>query len=411
MSELILSPEQFKIVDQIYAWYLDATESPRTDNQFLTLGGYAGTGKTTIIRFFIEMINNDASCVAYTGKAASVLTTKLPKGMLATTIHRLIYAIYEETDPITNKRRMRFQRKDIATIKADCKSVLIIDEASMVNERIWKDLLSLKVPILAVGDHGQLPPIEGKFNLMETPQLKLETIHRQAEGNTIIDLAHAIRSGSNKNFGQYAPNVSFIEGEIALNNLLESPKVLNSIYNGKTIMLSWRNTTRKKYNLLIRERLGFKGTLIAGEKIIGLRNNYNTGVINGIVYNVEEVKQTLSRQVELRTPKGNLRKNAHIEEVLELTINDGSNISEVKAYAGQFGKHKTEYPSLWDKDEVDLMDYAYCLTTHKAQGSQADIAIVLVERGMSFAFDRDTYKRWLYTAITRASKHLIIVKL
>ena len=57
----------------------------------------------------------------------------------------------------------------------------------MVNEDIFKDLLSYNIPIIAVGDHVQLAPIEGMFNLMEKPQLRLENIHRQEENNPIMN--------------------------------------------------------------------------------------------------------------------------------------------------------------------------------------------------------------------------------
>ena len=71
--------------------------------------------------------------------------------------------------------------------------LIIVDEASMVDDMMIRDLRSFGVPILAVGDHGQLPPVGGVGSLMKNPNLRLEQIHRQAEGNPIIALSKMMR--------------------------------------------------------------------------------------------------------------------------------------------------------------------------------------------------------------------------
>jgi len=130
---------------------------------------------------------------SYTGRAAQNLKNKLVEQNALTwrdtisTIHGLIY------DPIenTNKEIVGWERKD--ELDTD---LIIVDEASMVDSNIWMDLLSYKIPIVAVGDHGQLPPINGNFNLMANPQLLLTEIHRQAKNNPIIQVSiHARNTG------------------------------------------------------------------------------------------------------------------------------------------------------------------------------------------------------------------------
>src|SRR5688572_5564127 len=133
--------------------------------QYVTLGGYAGTGKTTLISLIRKELHTSNKLIkvgfaSYTGKAARVLKTKLkeassiyPQDSVGT-IHSLIYS------PITNDRQeiIGWQKKD--EIDRD---LIIIDEASMVDELIWNHLISYKTPIIVVGDHGQLPPIAGNF--------------------------------------------------------------------------------------------------------------------------------------------------------------------------------------------------------------------------------------------------------
>ena len=158
---------------------------------FITLGGYAGTGKTTLLAILRQKIHQQNANVkvafcAFTGKAALVLSGKLEaqgsiyKGDRVSTIHSLIYEVKtDKKGKITGWKRKPELELDL----------IIIDEASMITETIWNDLLSFGIPIIAVGDHGQLPPINGNFNLMGEVDLYLEQIHRQARTSPIITLS------------------------------------------------------------------------------------------------------------------------------------------------------------------------------------------------------------------------------
>src|SRR5262249_13888327 len=142
---------------------------------YLTIGGYAGTGKTTLICRLAEMWP-DAAVVTFSGKAASVL---VEKGVAkARTIHSLIYI------PLRGARGkgVRFQRRH--TLPGV--SVIIVDEASMINDELYDHLMTFRLPVLFVGDPGQLEPIGSKFNLMCNPHITLNEIHRQARENPIL---------------------------------------------------------------------------------------------------------------------------------------------------------------------------------------------------------------------------------
>src|SRR5262249_58694638 len=139
-----------------------------SDRQVQTLGGYAGTGKTTCIRELSRLRPGFGVC-AFTGKAAAILRRKGIGD--ATTIHGLIYI----REDIAGELSFRLRPKPSEDV-----SGFIVDESSMVAEQVYKDLLSFGLPCIFVGDHGQLEPVADKFNLMHRPDFTLEPTHRNA---------------------------------------------------------------------------------------------------------------------------------------------------------------------------------------------------------------------------------------
>ena len=170
--------------------------------QYITLGGYAGTGKTTLIAALRKVLtaNMPATKVgfaAFTGKAALVLKSKLVQdkilrpGDSISTLHSLMY--YSETG---KGDVLKWRKRDL--LKVD---IIIVDEASMVSEDIWNDLLSFGKPVLAVGDHGQLPPIGNNFNLMLDPEIKLDKKATEVKMGTTIELDVNPKAGKKGNQG------------------------------------------------------------------------------------------------------------------------------------------------------------------------------------------------------------------
>lgn len=374
-----LTDEQTKIHDAML-------DFARMGGTYMTVGGYAGTGKTTLLAKVLEtlqMTDNPPVVVfcCYTGKAASVLRGKLKdagiwrENMYVGTIHGLIY----EPD-IAGGIIIGWHR--VESIAAD---LIVVDEASMVNEEIWKDLRSYGVPIIAVGDHGQLPPIQGAFNLMEKPDYKLEKIHRQAEDNPIIKLSMIARVEGEIKSGMHGTGVWKTSGK--------NDAILDRVKNLKeTLFLCGTNRTRRSINKAVRERFGFKGdTPQNGEKVICLRNNREEGIFNGMQGKVVSIKPISKFWYQAKI---------HMEDRADYS---GRVLKE------QFGAERTiqEHESIEQKDLKDLFDFGYCLTVHKAQGSEAE-SVVLFEERFSQSTD-DQWRRWLYTAVTRARKYLMIV--
>src|SRR3989344_51769 len=252
-------------------------------DQFITLGGYAGTGKTTLIAILRKLLYKDdmklkVGFASYTGKAARVLRTKLVEQKAISkkdsvgTIHSLIYS------PVVNDKQEieGWKRKDVL----EC-NLIIIDEASMVDGEIWEHLLRYEIPIIAVGDHGQLPPIKGSYNLMEKPHIVLEHIHRQAEANPIIGLSIQAREHGHVRQGVYSEKVKKYTPEDA-DFQLEMDEVLQN-FSPKTLILCGYNHTRKKLNNHIRLEQGIETEEPSvGDRVICLRNNHEKGIANGM---------------------------------------------------------------------------------------------------------------------------------
>lgn len=354
-----LSEDQRVCVDAIIAW---RDSRPSGPTQTLTLGGYAGSGKTSVISYLVDIWSCTA-VAAFCGKAAHVLRSK---GVEATTIHALIY----DCSPGPNGQ-MRFTRKDYL----DHVKLIIIDEASMIDHVLLQDLLAFNLPILFVGDHGQLEPIGTNPGLMTNPTLRLEKIHRQAENNPILRLATAFREG------RPVPYWDDPEGRLSVRPREE----FESLINPQTQMICGFNKSRHAINRICRRMLGFGNELVVpGDRLICLRNNYIWNIFNGQQVTVAEV-ETEGRHT------------------LDVTIQtDDGRVLTIPTWKKQYGAELVGHMS--DK-ETALMDYGYGITAHKSQGSEMDSVLVLDE--ISSKWDA---RRWRYTVTTRAKERLIYCK-
>jgi exodeoxyribonuclease-5 len=358
------SPEQDAALKAVDRWLKEGRP------QVFRLFGYAGVGKTTLARHIAENAGGDVAFAAFTGKAAHVMRQKGCAG--ATTIHALIYRPADEGE----EGELLFSlRPDAPASKAD---LIIIDECSMVDEELGKDLLSFGKPVLVLGDPAQLPPVRGGGFFTEAePDFMLTEIHRQAADNPIIRLSMDIREGREPDGGGDGLRL-LSRHEISPEDILAADQVLVGT-----------NRTRKRFNERIRELKGHSDpTPEAGEKLVCLRNNRKKGLLNGGIWLVASRKAQRA---------GRARMSVAPEEGGRPV-----NISVPAAFFTE-GPESVPFPLRRGADEFD---YGYALTVHKAQGSQWN-AIVLFDE--SYAF-RDHRARWLYTAVTRAAERLTIVR-
>jgi len=379
-----------------------------------TIGGYAGTGKTYLIGDIRQKLSkmlprlNVAFCT-FTGKASSVLSSKLedikavgPYDYVGT-IHRLIYKPRTRYDgQLKAHVIVGWVLKEWDEVSYD---LLIIDEASMVSKEIWDDLRTFEIPVIAVGDHGQLGPVsDNPFNLMKKPDHILTEIHRQAQNSPIIKLSQIARN----------------EGTIPFNTIFSyNPAVLKVPWNSSTAKKIWDNlkldedvmvicgfnATRNYINRMIRKRMGYaKVEPYPGERIVCLKNNRDLGIMNGQTGTVyflmpEKYKNTYRLTFQLDGS----------EDFIE-AFTDGKTFDQVTytIYTDKERMRKMHgYATKNNLGGINHFDYGYCISVHKSQGSEWD-KIILFEQRNRYQDDQQ-YARWLYTAVTRAKTKLLII--
>jgi exodeoxyribonuclease-5 len=410
LADLTLTDEQTAAIDSVCDWLPSALHNGRT---FFRLGGLAGTGKTTILPHIVKRLGiseDHVAFAAYTGKAARVMKRKGARR--SSTIHGLIYDLEESVKKKGGKQELKFVKREFLESKP---VMIVVDEASMVSEEIHKDLLTFRVPVLYVGDFGQLPPVQtggSDFNLMEEKGLdaKLSTIHRQAAGNPIIRVAMAVREGDR------IPRRS----ECGRFMRMDRDDVPDRTLRSADQVITGKNVTRTRLNGIIRALKGFDGELPErGDRLVLLRNNYPLGVVNGqqmfctedaYRYDVLTARTKCVEdwawedyvRLELQVGKENL----DIATLLSMDIPAGVEVRHLPLALRCFADPGFE-ETPFEFDERIMADYAYAITAHKAQGSEWS-RVLLWDDGFGLGRSReDTRRRWLYTAITRASDRLV----
>lgn len=394
-----LSPLQARAYDLVQSWYNDDS-SP----QVFRLFGFAGTGKSTIANTLVSGIDGLVLFGTFTGKAAAVLRKK--GNQTAQTIHSMIYRVLRpdksriqdmmkqiEDAPASDVAKLKEQlielnrprfrlldENDDDDIDAPIfsASLIVVDEVSMVNEEMGKDLLSFGIKILVLGDPFQLPPVsgEGYFTNAE-PDFLLDEIHRQAADSPIIQLATTVRKGGSLRYGVYGTSVVKGRATLRPDEMLRADQVLVG-----------RNATRSGRNSIMRQLLGYRDPFpVPGDRLICLKNDSKLGLFNGIMYRVLE--RNAGRWIEMRL------QDADQPDKDSILVNAHSEVFQ--------GKSLAEMP-WWQRKLAQEFDYAYAVTVHKYQGSQADNVILENE---SYCF-REHAKRWLYTGITRAADRITV---
>ena len=372
------APQQDEALKAVSRWLKEGRQP------VFRLFGYAGTGKTTLARYFAEHVDGEVLFAAFTGKAAQVLRTRGASN--AKTIHSLIYRprgeeeVADEETGKTSIAPMFSINRQSPVAKA---ALIVIDECSMVDEQLGKDLMSFGTPILVLGDPGQLPPVSGGgFFTDQEPDYLLTDIHRQAQDNPIIQIAMDVREGKEIPYGEYGKARVISKNEVTQSLVLDADQVLVGT-----------NRTRRRYNQRLRELKGFSAQYPqSGDKLVCLRNDPAKGLLNGSLW------QVMSSSKETVKPGINLMIRPEDDDM-------DRGAAKIKLLKAAFEEPDTEIP--WStKKRYDDFDYGYALTVHKAQGSQWNDVVLFDE---SWAF-RDSRERWLYTGITRAADSLTIVR-
>lgn len=343
-------------------WALDADAEPQTK----ILAGPAGTGKTHLIAAIVDSLKDklDVAVSSVTGKAVAVLRNKGIKS--AQTLHSLLY------NPVEVNGQLEF--RPVVSIPYD---LVIVDESSMISSDLLRDLLYHKVKVLFVGDPAQLEPIGDNPNLMEEPDIVLTEIHRQAKGSPIIQFATILRGGG------YLHN-GFKYGTMGDLKILPHNYLDEHLFSVDQVICGF-NKTRHSLNARIREYHKRTGQLAVGERLICLKNNRTKGVYNGMMLTVDSFRESaFSKSTWIVTGTDEL----------------GTVFNDLPVSKKAFGADLS-FDAFKDK-EVTYWDYGYCITAHKAQGSQWKSVLVLEELAQGW-----NPPRWRYTACTRAQEKLV----
>lgn len=350
------------------------------------------TGKTEVARHIAARLGGDVAFCAPTGKAALVLRNR---GVPASTVHSLIYRplgvsqrmLEEAQRKLGDAERRGNQRLSLALRAEITKliemvnspkfvlrekeevgpySAIVVDESSMVGEEMLTDLMSFGIPVLALGDPAQLPPVKATTPLAEVgyrPTVMLTQMHRFALESPINRLATEVRLARNpRAISSWLPEGSGV-------NMVRTFLFTDEQAAG---LLAWdqvlcgRNATRIRLNAQLRSIKGLPHNELDDEdRMICLRNDPQHDLVNGEQYTVKELAANDVPERMITSVEG------------------------------------------WTAENVrPQFAFGYVSTVHKAQGSEWDNVVIFDE---SQIFRQDDWK-WLYTGITRAAKAVCVVR-
>ena len=390
-----------------------------------SLAGAAGTGKTTLMREVLAQWGGGVLLLAPTGKAARRLSEVT--GCDAQTVHSALYGSVEEQRDERGRERLAFgERKGLVA------GLVVVDEASMVSAALAADLRAAcragGTPLLWVGDHEQLPPVEGERGVdLDNATAVLSVVHRQALESPVLDLATHVREGKGAAFSRWTDDAgdcsrtTITSVDTAVAWAEEAP--------ADRVLLTWTNRVRQQANRLTRERRGLPARgLVAGERIVVTYNQHALGVMNGETFTVTRVEpcpdltDALERPIVWAWLEGMSRPVLLCPEAFDAQLAPGTS---------ERAHNRAIWAPLWKTDRADILPvmqragwgwddlrlwrdrcakrvvqatYAYCLTAHKAQGSQyPEVGFVSCPSLRGYE-DRDFTRRLFYTGITRAER-------
>ncbi len=440
----------------VVLYHLAAFLLSQKENPTYILRGYAGTGKTSLVKTLVRTlpaIGMRYVLMAPTGRAAKVLSNYT--GQNASTIHRKIYQAM--TYPDGSIRIARAENKYKHTL-------FIVDEASMIGEQkefggssLLDDLLSYVFSgedcrLLLIGDTAQLPPVESN----ESPALncdylksqfpitaatyELTEVKRQALESGILYNATDIRELLSQNLYEYALPIFHLQGFDDIQKI--EPETFEemlhnafaNISDNEAVIVCKSNKRANMFNQAIRGRiLNIEGEIATGDKLMVVKNNYFWAEGNNTISFIANGDMA------------EIRKIKHFEDMygfrfadVELSFTDYPDAPNIEAKI-LLDTLNSNSPSLTNEEsqqlftaiEEDYMDipnrrerykemkknpwfnalqvkFAYALTCHKTQGGQWNSVFIDSSLNLKETLEVEDL-RWLYTALTRAQERVYFV--
>lgn len=382
--------------DQILANYKLEHWYKSQYKQVFEIAGGAGTGKTTMILYFIDRIGlplDEVLFVSYMGKAVSRM---IQSGLPARTIHSTCYTYEKEVARDENGKMIVYDNGKpkmvwVQHLKDHIPSkikLIVVDEGYTIPEQNAKDVISFGVPTVVLGDSNQLAPPFGKPYFLENPDVELHQIMRQAEGNPIIYIANMILD-----------HKPLTEGVFGNSAIIKRSNMTDYSLRHADIILTATNKLRGAINDLFRTSfLGYTDLDLPhyGEKIICRRNDWSRFISNkGEIYLTNGTTGFVD-YIDKRAYNG---KTVSID--FKPDFGGNKSFHNLKIDLTRLNqKLGTKSDDSWIAPDVNVFEYAYALTGYSAQGSQWDNVTILQEP--NWFRNRDDYYRLLYSQVTRA---------
>ena len=379
-----------------------AVDRHKAGERYTVISGYAGTGKSTLVKYIIAALDVDPYRVCYatfTGKAAEVLRKKGNKN--AFTLHRLLY----EHIP---RPGGGFFRKVKPRIEYD---IVVVDEVSMVPKEMIDLLFGHRCYVICLGDPFQIPPIDKDTDnhLLDNPHIFLDEIMRQSEESEIIRLSMDIRERK---------PLQLFDGENV--KVVDRKDCVSGMLTWADQIITAKNNTRTMFNNQMRQILGRGPYPQDGDKVVCLRNYWEDlsmegdALVNGTIgylhlpqekiitfprFTKVSVSSIRALESDVYTDSGDFYPMVTIDENMIRT--NQATLDWRDTY--KLGRLRQRIGDIIPRE----MAYGYAITGHKAQGSEWDKVLVYEE---NFPFNEEEHARWLYTCITRASNKLVLVR-
>ncbi len=440
----------------IVLFHLAAFLLSQKENPTYVLRGYAGTGKTSLVKTLVRTLPSIGMryvLMAPTGRAAKVLGsyTRQP----ASTIHRRIYQAMTFPDGSVRIARAENKHKD---------TLFIVDEASMIGEQkefggfsLLDDLLGYvfsgeRCRLLLIGDTAQLPPVgSNESPALDCDYLKSEfpitaatyeltEVKRQALESGILYNATDIRQLLGQNLYEYQLPIFHLEGfdDIQKIEPEEFEEMLHNAFantsDNEAVVVCKSNKRANMFNQAIRGRiLNIEGEIATGDKLMVVKNNYFWADGNDAINFIANGDMA------------EIRKIKHFDEMygfrfadVELSFTDYPDAPNIEAkilldtlYSNSPSLTEDENKRLFSAIEEDYMDipnrrerykemkknpwfnalqvkFAYALTCHKTQGGQWNTIFIDSSLNQKETLEVEDL-RWLYTALTRAQERVCFV--
>jgi exodeoxyribonuclease-5 len=440
----------------IVLYHLSAFLLSQKENPTYILRGYAGTGKTTLVKALVKtlpMIGMKYVLMAPTGRAAKVLSSYT--GQSASTIHRRIYQAMPMPDGSIRIARAENKSKN---------TLFIVDEASMIGEQkefggssLLDDLLSYvfsseNCRLLLIGDTAQLPPVESS----ESPALNCEylksefpitaatyeltEVKRQALESGILYNATDLRQLLGENLYEYHLPIFHLQGFDDIEKIEPETfeEMLHNAFantsDNEAVIVCKSNKRANMFNQAIRGRiLNIEGEIATGDKLMVVKNNYfwTEGnpdinfIANGDMAEIRKIKHFDEMygfhfaDVELSFTDYPDAPNLEVKILLDTLYSNSASLTEEESKR-LFSAIEEDYMDIPNRRErykemkknpwfnALQVKFAYALTCHKTQGGQWNTVFIDSSLNLKETLEVEDL-RWLYTALTRAQERVCFV--